>query len=139
VQLFLFLSTLLFLSGPPSVSLQVSSTAAQRGDFHLAVYASPADYAAGRTIVGAVKAYSDGSVSFDVELPAAGDYVISGYHDVNGNGKLDFNIMGIPKEPYGFVQPPSSKWREPEFAEIATSVDAGKLEVHMDLKLWKEY
>lgn len=139
MQLFLLLSTLLFLSGPQSVSLQVSSTSAQWGDFHLAVYASPEDYEAGRTIVGAVKACNDGAVSFDVVLPAAGEYVISGYHDVNGNGKLDLNIMGIPKEPYGFVQPPASKWKEPQFEEIATTVDAGKLETRLEFKLWKEY
>lgn len=105
----------------------------------MAVYASPEDYEAGRTIVGAVKACNDGAVSFDVVLPAAGEYVISGYHDVNGNGKLDLNIMGIPKEPYGFVQPPASKWKEPQFEEIATTVDAGKLETRLEFKLWKEY
>ena len=31
-----------------------------------------------------------------------GTYGLSLYHDVNGNGELDTNFMGIPKEPYGF-------------------------------------
>lgn len=139
MQLFLFLSTFLFLSGPQSLSLQVSSTAAQTGNIHLAVYASAEDYAADKSIVGAVKPFDGETISFDVELPTAGDYVISGYHDVNGNGKLDFNMMGIPKEPYGFVNPPTNKWKEPGFTDIATTVDAGKLKARMAFKLWKEY
>ncbi|MCX8210930.1 MAG: DUF2141 domain-containing protein [Lewinella sp.] len=139
MQLFLFLSTFLFLSGPQSVSLQVSSTAPQQGDFHLAIYASAADYAAGKTIIGAIKTCNDKMVGFDIELPTPGDYVISGYHDVNGNGKLDFNIMGIPKEPYGFVRPPVTKWKEPTFTEITTTVSAGKLKAKLQFKLWKEY
>ena len=139
MQLFVFLSFLFFTSGPQNVRLQVSSSAAQTGNLHLAVYASAEDYAARRSIFGAVKSFDRESVPFSVELPTAGNYVISGYHDVNGNGKLDFNMMGIPKEPYGFVTPPSNKWQEPSFADIATTVDAGKLEAAMEFKHWKEH
>jgi len=32
----------------------------------------------------------------------AGDYVFCVYHDVNGDGKLNANAIGIPKEPFGF-------------------------------------
>jgi len=35
------------------------------------------------------------------DLPP-GQYGISIYHDENGNGELDTNFLGIPKEPYGF-------------------------------------
>lgn len=31
-----------------------------------------------------------------------GQYAVSIYQDVNGNGKLDQNFIGIPKEPIGF-------------------------------------
>jgi len=139
VQLFIFLSFYIFSSAPQSVRLQVSSTAEQTGEIHLAVYASAEGYEADRTIIGAVKSFDRENVFFDVILPSAGDYVISGYHDVNGNGKLDFNMMGIPKEPYGFVNPPSNKWRAPSFEDIATTVNAGRLEARLEFKRWKEY
>ena len=32
----------------------------------------------------------------------AGDYVFCVYHDINGDGKLNANAIGIPKEPFGF-------------------------------------
>mgnify|MGYP001341725204 CR=1 FL=1 len=34
-------------------------------------------------------------------LPA-GQYAIRMYHDVNGNGEMDTNLMGIPSEPFAF-------------------------------------
>jgi uncharacterized protein (DUF2141 family) len=35
------------------------------------------------------------------ELPI-GNYAIAVYHDKNTNGKLDTNLLGVPKERYGF-------------------------------------
>ncbi len=35
------------------------------------------------------------------DLPE-GDYAVAVYHDVNRNGKLDANLLGVPTEPYGF-------------------------------------
>ena len=32
----------------------------------------------------------------------AGEYAFCVYHDVNGDGKLNTNAIGIPKEPFGF-------------------------------------
>lgn len=40
-------------------------------------------------------------VSVQLDLPA-GEYLFSFYHDINNNGKLDTNFLGIPKEPFGF-------------------------------------
>ncbi len=49
-----------------------------------------------------------------------GEYAVSLYQDENGNGKLDTNFMGIPKEAYassnnakGFMGPP--KYQEAKF------------------------
>jgi uncharacterized protein (DUF2141 family) len=41
-------------------------------------------------------------VTKDLNLPA-GQYVFSIYQDSNGNGKLDSNLIGIPKEKFGFT------------------------------------
>jgi uncharacterized protein (DUF2141 family) len=40
------------------------------------------------------------TTTFDDLVP--NDYAIAVYHDVNDNGQLDRNFLGIPKEPYGF-------------------------------------
>ncbi len=46
-----------------------------------------------------------------------GTYAISCFHDVNGNGKLDTNLLGIPSEPYGFSNNARPKFRAPSWAE----------------------
>lgn len=56
------------------------------------------------------------------DLPK-GTYAISLYHDVNGNGKLDTNFWGIPKEPYGFSNNPRIFMGPPSFEESQIVLD----------------
>lgn len=40
----------------------------------------------------------DGQFALELELPV-GEYGLACYHDLNSNGKMDTNFIGIPKEP----------------------------------------
>lgn len=50
------------------------------------------------------------------DLPQ-GFYSFSYYHDVNENGKLDTNLVGIPKEPYGFSNGEKGRFGPPSFED----------------------
>lgn len=50
------------------------------------------------------------------DLPQ-GFYSFSYYHDVDGNGKLDTNFVGIPKEPYGFSNGEKGRLGPPSFED----------------------
>ena len=52
-------------------------------------------------------------------------YAISAYHDLNANGRLDRNFLGIPKEPYGFSNNPSVRFGPPDFSETAFKIRKG--------------
>lgn len=54
----------------------------------------------------------------DCRLPF-GRYAVAAYQDLNGNGRLDKNILGVPVEPYGFSGGGSYRWRPPGFTEAA--------------------
>ncbi len=41
------------------------------------------------------------------DLPP-GEYAVMVMHDENGNGELDFNVLGIPSEGYGFSNNPEA-------------------------------
>ena len=72
------------------------------------------------------------SIGIDNLLP--GKYVITVMHDKNGNGKLDKNLFGIPKEGYGVSNNPSSqKFGPPKWEEglIHLTQDQLKIEVQM--------
>lgn len=50
---------------------------------------------------------------------AYGRYAVAAYQDLNGNGRLDKNLLGVPVEPYGFSGGGSYRWRPPGFTEAA--------------------
>ncbi|WP_269533937.1 DUF2141 domain-containing protein [Chitinimonas sp. BJYL2] len=59
-------------------------------------------------------------------LPA-GDYAISLFHDINGNRKLDKNLVGMPTEPYGFSNDAAGQFGPPSFEQARLSLpDNGK-------------
>ena len=43
-----------------------------------------------------------GQVDWTIEDVAAGEYAVAAFQDRNGDGELDRNFLGMPKEPYGF-------------------------------------
>lgn len=43
-----------------------------------------------------------GTVELRIRNVKPGSYAIAVFHDVNGNGELDRNFIGLPSEPYGF-------------------------------------
>ncbi|MEM7763723.1 MAG: DUF2141 domain-containing protein [Pseudomonadota bacterium] len=60
-------------------------------------------------------------VSTTIEDLPEGQYAIKLYHDANGNGEMDTNMMGLPVEGYGFS---SNKGRfgPPPFADAMFEV-----------------
>jgi uncharacterized protein (DUF2141 family) len=77
-----------------------------------------------------VTATGDVSVRFDDLKP--GSYAIMIMHDENNNGKLDSNILGIPKEGYGFSNNPRVM-RQPTFEEAKFEVKDGEQSISIDL------
>jgi uncharacterized protein (DUF2141 family) len=67
---------------------------------------------------------------------AYGRYALAVFQDLNMNGKLDKNWMGIPKEPYGFSGEGNHKWRPPSFAEAAFTVSDGENRLRISLVEW---
>jgi uncharacterized protein (DUF2141 family) len=65
-------------------------------------------------------------VVFENVLP--GTYAVAVFFDVNGNGKMDTNFLGIPKEKYGFSNNVYPLTRAANFKESSFSI-TGKEEV----------
>jgi uncharacterized protein (DUF2141 family) len=61
-----------------------------------------------------------------------GKYALGVFHDENGNGKLDMNFFGIPKEAYGFSNNVTFR-RKPTFEEslIVVGKDDVKIFIHL--------
>jgi uncharacterized protein (DUF2141 family) len=62
-----------------------------------------------------------------------GTYAVAVLHDENGNGKMDKNLLGIPKEGYGASNNPPKKMRPPTFDEAKFSLDAREKTIEIKL------
>ncbi len=48
------------------------------------------------------------------------------FQDLNANGKMDKNWLGIPKEPYGFSNNPKMSFGPPSFKDSLFKVFEGQ-------------
>lgn len=84
-----------------SVSLTFE-TGAERGAVMVALYDSEAGYAGERPVGRQRLDVAAGQRTAVFENLPAGDYAAKAFHDVNGDGEMNFNPFGIPVEPYAF-------------------------------------
>lgn len=59
----------------------------------------------------------NGSATLSFTGLDAGTCAVAVHHDVNGNGKLEANFLGIPKEPTGASNNPKARMGPPKFAD----------------------
>ncbi len=64
-------------------------------------------------------------VSLTLRSLTPGTYGIRVMHDVNGNGKLDANLLGIPKEPWGFSNNAAGSFGPPKWDAIKFELPDG--------------
>ena len=73
----------------------------------------------------AVVPASTHKISQTFKLPP-GDYAVSVYHDVNGNGEMDKNFFGAPNEPYAFSRNYKPVFRAPKFDEVKINLNGDR-------------
>ncbi len=64
----------------------------------------------------------DTSVPFNLGSVKAGSYAVAMFHDVNDDGTLNRNVLGIPTEGFGFSGNPRVITGPPKFNESAVIV-----------------
>ena len=66
--------------------------------------------------------------SMQVRLSAVPDgrYSLTLYQDLNSNGKLDRNLLGMPAEPFGFSRNPVVRFGPPAYTATLFAVPATK-------------
>ena len=69
---------------------------------------------------------SGDKVTLELLLPA-GEYALSIFQDVNDDGKLERNFIGIPKEPAGLSNNLRPKFGPPKYKDAAFPVTVGSV------------
>ena len=96
------------VSHAADLAIEIDGIQAQQGTVTVAVMTSAeawAGHAKPVRLTGGAPD-GDGTLRLTVAGLAPGSYAIRVLHDENGNGKLDFNVIGMPTEGYGFSNNP---------------------------------
>ena len=67
----------------------------------------------------------------------AGRYAVSIAHDLNGNRRVDRNVLGMPTEPWGVSNDARPTLRAPRFDEAAFTVGADAQEFALTVRVAK--
>lgn len=68
---------------------------------------------------------SASAVEITLSAPRAGRYGFAAYQDVNGDGRLNRNIVGLPTEPTAFSNGAVIRFGPPRFEASAVNISAG--------------
>lgn len=114
--------SLLFAGGPRL--LVIDGVTSDKGKVLVAIFNKSAGFPSESN--KAVLLKDAKAVKGRVEIPLdnlpAGTYAIACFHDANGDGELNTNLLGIPKERYGFSNNARPGFRAPTFAEAAVNL-----------------
>jgi uncharacterized protein (DUF2141 family) len=116
------------------LTIVVNHLKANQGKVYIGLYSDPSAFpTAGKQWRGAVVEPQGESAVAELHDVPAGTYAVAVYQDLNGNGVLDKNFVGQPKEPYGFSNNGSGKTGKPSFPAAAFEVKSSPVEVKIDL------
>lgn len=99
------------------------------GTLMVAAYADAETF--GKSPVAALQMKVDGeSMRFPVCGPQGDHVALTLYQDMNGNGQLDKNVLGIPSEPWGTSGRPAAM-SAPTWATTVVPIDASTIVVRL--------
>ena len=99
----------------------VSGCKTQRGQIFIALYDEQSQYPIfGKQLKGEIMPLTKKPRhEFTFKKIPYKTYAIAVFHDINKNGKLDKNALGLPLEPYGFSNNARSTFSAPSFSQAS--------------------
>jgi uncharacterized protein (DUF2141 family) len=118
-----------------NLTVLVTGLESSEGQVIIAVIDSAEAYdAEDRAVRDARPAPAGGTASATFEDLPLGDYAVKVFHDENGNGKLDTNFVGIPKERFGFSNNAMGRFGPPDFEQSRFSLDQPAQQIEIEAK-----
>lgn len=116
-----------------SITVKVAGIRGTKGNILVALRSGPGKIVQGRRVEIDAKTMTAQAVFADI---APGTYDIAVIHDENGNGKLDFNDVGMPIEGYGHSNNPEKRAGEPSFDETKFTLGSSNAAFEINLIYW---
>ena len=107
------------------VVVELEGLADAEGTVYIAVYDNDDDWLSDNVYTSAevniAQSRKEQIVSAEILLPP-GQYAMTVFHDVNGNGELDTNFIGLPKEPIAMSNNAKAKFGPPKYEDAVFDV-----------------
>jgi len=81
-------------------TIEINGVTVNGGLVYVAIYSNENDYKNEKAFISFILQPDKTTLTHSLDLPN-GEYVVSVFQDVNGDGELDSNLFGIPSEPVG--------------------------------------
>lgn len=120
-------------AGAADLRVDVRGMASANGQCMIALFDKAQDFPR-KPLQGKMEAASLSGATFVFSGLAEGDYAVSAFHDENGNGKLDANLVGLPIERYGFSRDAAGIMGPPSFDDAKLSLGAGAQTIVITLR-----
>lgn len=102
-----------------NLTINVSGAKVKKGQIMLAVCRQDEFLKSGCTFAKIIKVTDLKNKIVVFENLPANTYAVQMFHDLNNDGKLGANFMGIPNEPIGFSNDAKIKFGPPKFEDAA--------------------
>lgn len=120
----------------PGIHVKILDIRNSTGSVACALFESPAgfpiEFLRSATNVMVIKVRKS-QARCDFEDIPPGTYALAVIHDENMNGELDTNVLGIPKEGYGFSNDARALFGAPSFSEASFTYDGQTLDLTISL------
>lgn len=135
--LLLLASTPLARAEGPNLRVVGTGIEGSTGSFVVRVYQDADSWLSERwrtqKVVAVAGHVQDGAITVELTLPA-GEYALSVFHDVDDDGKLARNLIGIPKEPAGLSNNLRPKFGPPRYRDAKFTIGAAPVEQRIGLR-----
>jgi len=140
-RLLFFLGLLCSLSGRTvfaqenELIVEVKNINESIGMIYVGLYDSNENYLKKDTFSKSVNA-TQGNIQLIFKDLPFGYYAVSAIHDANSNKELDKNLIGIPKEGFGFLEGEMGRFGPPSFEKVKIEWKGGSKKIEVPLKYY---
>jgi|GEM_PF-315274 len=121
-------------NGVGQLTIEITNIRAMKGRVNIAVFNSSEAWL--KKSVYSVrlpindKSCGESSCTWQVDKAEYADYGIAVFHDINANGEMDTNFVGLPEEDYGFSNNETSAFGLPPSWKKAKFIVNGAINTH---------
>ena len=114
-----------------ALTVTVTNVQSTQGRMRVAVYARD-DWLGQDPVARVLTPAKGATVTARFDLPPK-TYAVAVLHDLNDNGAMDFKLLRLPKEPYGFSNGARPRFGPPKFRDAAFELGAEGLAISIEL------